>query len=53
MAQALEPTPIIALAPELPPAIAPKKTIYVEACIEARLVKEGEVIKQTMYILIA
>jgi len=31
----------------------PKKIIYAKACIEARLVKEGEVTKQTIYILIA
>ena len=53
LAQAPEPTPTIAPAPELPPAIAPKKTTYTEACIEARLIKEGEVTKQTTYMLIA
>src|SRR6266702_1742068 len=44
---------MITPAPELPPITAPKKTIYIKACIEARLVKEGEVTKQIMYILIA
>ena len=53
MAQALEPTPAITLALKLPPATAPKKTIQAVACIEAQLVAEGEVTKQTMYILIA
>jgi hypothetical protein len=52
LAQAPEPTPTVAPAPKLPPT-APKKTIDAEAHIEARLIKEGEVTKQTTYMLIA
>jgi len=51
--QALEPTPTITPAPELPPATTPKKTTYAEARVEARLIKEGEVTKQMTYMLIA
>ena len=53
LAQAPEPTLVIALAPELPPVTAPKKMMQAVACIEAQFVTEGEVIKQTMYMLIA
>ena len=37
--------PITAPTPELLPATIPKKMIYAEACIEAQLIKEGEVTK--------
>ena len=53
LAQAPEPTPAIAPAPELPPATASKKTTQAVARIEARLIIEGEVTKQTTYMLIA
>ena len=39
--------------PELLPTTAPQKTTDAEAHIEARLVKEGEVTKQIIYMLIA
>ena len=51
--QALEPVPTIAPVLELPPATVPKKTIDAEACIEVQYVKEGEVTKQIIYMLIA
>ena len=44
--------PTIAPVLELPPATVPKKTIDAEACIEVQYVKEGEVTKQIIYILI-
>ena len=45
--------PTIAPIPKLLPTTTPKKIIYAEAYIEARLIKEGEVTKQMTYILIA
>ena len=45
--------PTIAPAPKLPPATAPKKTTDAKARIKARHVKEKEVTKQIIYMLIA
>ena len=53
LVQALEPIPTIAPVPKLPPVTTPKKITDAEARIEARHVKEGEVTKQTIYMLIA
>ena len=44
---------MIAPVPKLSPATVPKKTTYAEAYIKAQLIKEGEVIKQMIYMLIA
>ena len=52
LAQAPESILTITPTPELPPTTAPKKTTDIKAHIEARLVKEGEVTKQIIYILI-
>jgi hypothetical protein len=47
------PMPTTTLIPKLPPATVPKKIIYIEARIKAQFIKEGEVTKQIIYILIA
>ena len=53
LTEALEPVMMLTPIPDLLPANAPKKMTQVVGHIEARLVQEGEVTKQMIYMLIA